>query len=219
MTDDLLKRARQELQLHQPRREVGAPLDPSKLDDLLARARRIGGNQLPAIPAVTAVAPARADAENVRLHMTCGATGQRFIGLAERRKDNAGTDALLLIGHELLAATAGAASGAELLSGEYRLDAVAGWACPHCQSRAEPPVGWWICNCAEHRGALHCGGSHGQARYCACGRLEVRELVPSAMVKVRGASVATASMAPRSGASPPHSTALIAAALRPPTRR
>src|SRR4051812_43272779 len=181
MSDDALKRARQMLQ--GTKSAAPATSDQSKLDDLLARARAAASHEPETHGKMHAARPP-VGAARVRLPMTCGATGQSFIAIAERR----GAE-LRLIDHELPApGHHGSGSGAppERLSGEYSIRHADSWACPHCRSR-EP--GWLCDGCPEYPDAFHCGGRQGRRRYCACGKLESREFEEVDVLSVRGQSV------------------------------
>jgi hypothetical protein len=151
----------------------------SKSRELLERARAALEVRAPAraIPV-----PAPASEEWVLVPMTCGATGSAFTAVAERRGNH-----LLLMGPEL-SGRPGVSAATSMLSDAYRLDMVSGWTCPHCGSTDQV----WSCRCAEFRGALHCGGTTGRARFCACGRLEERTLIVEERLDVRGSSVASA---------------------------
>jgi hypothetical protein len=133
-------------------------------------------------PMLTATAPRM---EKVRAPMTCSATGRPFTGILERRGD-----VLVLFDHELPQPGSGPGSAPEKLSGQYRLDKTPEWACPHCRSRER----FWSCvDCRQQPDALHCGGSQGRLRYCACNRLEERDFVLQDTVAVRGQSIAATS--------------------------
>jgi hypothetical protein len=166
--------------------------DPAKIAGLLARARASEAVKPPPVPTTyqppaTAAAPpkklaARAP-EQVRLQMTCGATGRHFVGLAERRGDM-----VRLVGNAPMPAGHGELAG--LLSGAYRVEAAAGWVCPFCRV---PPDELWNCNCAEFSGAMHCCGGRSQSRYCFCGKHEPRHFEHVEKLRARGASVGGAS--------------------------
>ena len=185
--------------------------DPAKRADLLARvkARDPGSkpapdlilepvqalaNPRPIPPAMPHVPPpvretappimAVSAPERVRLHMTCGATGNHFVGLAERCGE-----VMRLVGCEPLPPGRGN-EVAGLLAGSYRLELADGWACPFCRVS---PVRLWNCNCAGFGGALHthCGGS--SLLFCQCGKREPRHFHDIEKIQARGASVASAS--------------------------
>jgi hypothetical protein len=156
---------------------------------LVERLRAAASNRAePAVPPPprAAVPPS---IEQVRAPMTCGATGRPFVGIFERR----GT-VLMLLDHEPSQAVGGSGGTPERLSGQYRIDMTPDWACPHCRSRET----FWSCvGCRQQPDALHCGGSQGRLRYCACDRLEERDFVLKDAVAVRGRSVgATSRSAP-----------------------
>ncbi len=215
MTDDALNRAKRALQLSQSRGlQSGAPPpDLAKVNSVLERARKAVEDRPLAEPAMPPPRPAPAPGvERVRVHMTCGAKGGAFIGLAERHGS-----VLRLVGHEALPqARTGGTGRAGLLSGEYQLDAVEGWTCPLCHSGAS---GVWMCQCPEFRGALHCGGTDGRARHCACGRIEERHLVEAPTFQVRGESVGATSAPTRSGASLTRPAPMAPGALVPSSLR
>lgn len=186
MSDDALRRARQALAAVDARRTQPAAPDSGKVDDLLARARAAAasGREAPK-PSPPPAQPAPAPSvEKVRLQMTCGATGRSFIAIAERRGDQ-----LLCVGNEAPQAGHGRPAPAELLSGAYHITIADGWTCPQCGSHDS----WWSCTCAEFPNALHCGGTHGRTRYCACGRREERFFGYAEHVQVRGQSIAATS--------------------------
>ena len=200
MTESPLDRARQALQISGTGAAPPAVIDRSKGDALLARARASVESKpqtRPDIPAepppVSAPAPAVSAprAERVRLQMSCGATGRPFTALAERRNDE-----LWLVAHELPGPGRGTGSAPERLSGSYRIGQAPAWACPHCGSRE----GTWTCMCTMMPDTLHCGGRRGRMQYCACGRLEERDLVLVETIEVRGQSMGAAT---RSGSSSP----------------
>lgn len=206
MDDNALVRARRALQLIEPRGgQPAAPApDASRGRELIAAARQAatGGRPQPRPaapppqpvmpPVVTVLGP-----QIVRVPMTCGATGRVFIDRAERH-DNV----LHLLGQfEFPQPGSGGAADVGLLSGAYRVECIAGWACPVCgtNTNADTSGSWaWQCNCAKFNGALHCAGSRGRGRYCACGKFEDRHLVPTEMIQVRGAAVAAAPVNPQS---------------------
>jgi hypothetical protein len=166
--------------------------DPAKISELLARARAIEAVKPPPAltknqPPVATYAPPKALAarapEQVRLQITCGATGRHFVGLAERRGDT-----VRLVGNEPM--PAGHDELAGLLSGAYRVEAATGWVCPFCRV---PPDDLWNCYCAEFSGAMHCCGGRSQSRYCFCGKYEPRHLEHVEKLRARGASVGGAS--------------------------
>ena len=193
MSDDPLKRARQALQRAEQSRTT-TPAVRSNADALLARARAVAeGQHRPSLPVPPPPAPPRPvertptqtatapRTEQVRIPMTCGASGGAFVAIAERH----GSD-LVLIGNE--SPQSGRGTGAqrpEKLSGAYRIGG-SGWSCPLCHSSGPA----WLCDCPQEDGALHCGGSRGSRRYCACGRFEERLLVQAeAGLEVRGQSL------------------------------
>ena len=184
MTSSPLDRARQAL-IGEAQRTQPAVLDQAKGNALLARARTAAE----ARPETRATPPAAAlstpRVERVRVQMTCGVNGQPFTALAERRGNG-----LLLVDHELPRPGRGAGGPpAERLSGSYRVDTGSGWSCPHCGSRDDT----WSCGCAAMPASLHCGGRRGRLRYCACGKLEERNLVEVETIEVRGQSMASTS--------------------------
>jgi len=182
---------------------AGGPKSGALVERLRAAAGRQGPEPIApepvaVPPTLTAAAPRM---ERVRVPMTCGATGQPFVGILERR----GT-VLVLFDHELPQPGGGPAGAPERLSGQYRLDKTPDWACPHCRSREN----FWSCvDCRQQPDALHCGGSQGRLRYCACNRLEERDFVLHDTVAVRGQSIAATSRAapPRAATTPPPATA------------
>jgi hypothetical protein len=181
MSGDALRRARQALAVANAPRTQPSTVDPAKVDDLLARARAAASGEAPkAAPPPVQQAPAPR-VEKVRLQMTCSATGQPFVSIAERRGDE-----LMRVANEVPQAGHGRGAPAEHLSGAYWIGNAAGWACPHCGSSDSG----WTCECADFPNALHCGGLRGRARYCACGKLEDRHLVDVGPIKVRGQSIA-----------------------------
>jgi hypothetical protein len=122
--------------------------------------------------------------EQVLLHMTCGASGGQYIGLAERRGDT-----VLLVGCEPLPPGRGN-EAIGLLAGSYRLEWSESWVCPFCHSQ---PARLWSCNCARFGGALHTDCGSGVMQYCQCGKFEPRYFHDVEKMQARGASVASAS--------------------------
>jgi hypothetical protein len=185
-----LARARQALQLT-GKGATPAALDQTKGNALLAQARAAAAGQTDVRatpPPPVAIGAPRV--EKVRLQMNCGMTGRPFIAIAERRGDE-----LMLVGNEVPQRGHGTGSApAERLSGSYRIDIANDWACPHCRASDDT----WSCNCTQVPGAFHCGGRRGRLRFCACGKLEDRNLVEVETVEVRGQSMAATS---RSGPS------------------
>jgi rubredoxin len=171
--------------------------DPAKRADLLARikARDPGSSPgqafaapRPLPPALRYVPPpqmAVSAPERVRLHITCGATGGRSLGLGERRDD-----VVRLVDSEPLPPGRGN-EVAGLLAGSYRLEMADTWVCPFCRV---PPQRFWNCNCAAAGGSLHtdCGG--GSLLFCQCGKREQRHFHDVEKIQARGASVASASL-------------------------
>jgi len=121
--------------------------------------------------------------EQVLLHMTCGATGQHFVGIGERSGDS-----VRLVGREPLPPGRGN-EVAGLLTGAYRLELADGWACPFCRKQ---PALLWSCNCAGFGGALHTDCSGGVMQTCCCGKREPRFFHEAEKMQARGASVASA---------------------------
>jgi hypothetical protein len=194
MTETPLDRARQALEVSKARGVQPAALDRSKGDALLARARAAAESRPEPRPETRTAPPPSAVStprvERVRLQMSCSATGQPFVAIAERRGN-----LLLLAGHEPPRSGGGTDGPAEHLSGAYNLERGKGWACPHCGCRDDT----WSCTCAAMPDSLHCGGQRGRLRYCACGRLEERKLIEVDSIEVRGQSMAaTARSAPMS---------------------
>jgi hypothetical protein len=185
--NEALKRAKA-LQVYSRSQSVAARApDDSSVDALLARvgARKAGTDRPPPRP----VEPAKPAAtvfstEHVRVHMTCSATGKKFVAVAERRGDE-----LRLIGNEAAQGQGSAAAAVGLLSGAYHLETVPGWTCPFCHAGHGARERFWACACTAVNGAIHCAGAPGQARYCACGKLESRDLreAPEGL-QVRGQS-------------------------------
>jgi len=187
MTDNPLDRARQALQISGAGNAPPVVIDRSKGDALLARARAAAESKPQSRTETPQPSPPPAAStprvERVRVQMSCGATGRPFVAIAERRGN-----ALLLVDHELARPGGGGGTGAPpvRLSGSYHVDRGKGWACPHCGSREDA----WSCGCSAMPDSLHCGGKRGRMRYCACGRLEERELVEVETIEVRGQSIA-----------------------------
>ena len=178
MNDDLMKRAHQALQ-NIDARGVRRSSPPTQVEgaDLLARAEAAiaGSVKRPA-------APTASQAERVKLPVTCSATGNSYVVIAERRGD-----VLRFVDHEVPGA-AGGAGGARMprhLSGQYRVESN-GWACPLCANNE----GVWVCNCERMDGAIHCLGTSGGRSHCACGRFEEHEFVSVESAAVRGTSAA-----------------------------
>jgi hypothetical protein len=122
--------------------------------------------------------------------MTCGARGQTYVVIAERREDT-----LRFVGNEMpRSGKAGPARMPGLLSGQYHIEAN-GWRCPLCQNADAI----WFCDCERMKGAMHCHGSSRGVYRCACGRAEPREFVSVKHTEVRGASVAAMPEQKRSG--------------------
>lgn len=188
---------------------VPVPLDRSKSDALLERARsRIGVAKSasapvaalppPASPAPSIVKPsivkpsiARPAGDRVLVLMTCSALGKGFSVLAERRVNEEGVQVLLLLGGDELAGAGEVTAEAGKLSGVYDIEIAPGWRCPLCNSSNRQI---WSCTCSRFAGALHCGGSvGGEVRYCACGRIEDRHLREIDVVEVRGRSLGAVS--------------------------
>jgi hypothetical protein len=185
MSNDLVKRVRALLPAP-PRdaRPADPRLDPTqRKNELLARARAMLAAPDKAISATPPPPPAP---EIVKLPMTCGQTGGAFVVISERCGDR-----LAFVGHEMPRTRQDAGEGRqlpELLSGQYHIDVKDDWVCPLCNNRTSQHI--WICHCANFNGAMQCGSTHGRARYCACGKLEERQLVQAETHQVRGASVA-----------------------------
>jgi hypothetical protein len=215
MSDDPLKRARQALQVLGTVRPQLPALDRAKGDELIARARAAAAQdrevrrepppervaaasdrearrepppeavaEPPQVETPTMTAPAPR-VEKARLDMTCGATGRPFVAICRIERAER---TLVLIDSLVLQPGRGPHAPSEMLSGEYRICAVEGWACPVCKSRDEA----WFCQCRAYMNALHCGGSRGQVRYCACGLREQRFFEPGEFFRVRGQSIAAA---------------------------
>jgi hypothetical protein len=173
-------------------RSPGTHVDPSAGDDLLARAHAA----ITTPPQTHVAAPPREPhAEMVRLPMACSMTGGTFVVIAERNGDR-----LRFVGHEMPRTRQDAEYRPGLLSGDYKIETAADWMCPICRSSASQQI--WTCHCTEFFGALHCGGMRGRARFCACGRLEERQLVTAESLQVRGVSVAATPDQTRSGTRP-----------------
>jgi hypothetical protein len=192
MSNDVVKRTRRALEpavLRDNTQPVGRPVAASG-PELLARAR---AKLAESRKAFLMTSTATQCAELVRLPMTCSATGVGFILVAERNGNE-----LRFVGHEMPRTKQEGEHRPGLLSGEYRIEMKNGWACPICKSGAAANHAW-VCHCTAMRGALHCGGTHGRARYCACGRLEERHLENVETIQVRGESVAARAGTARSG--------------------
>jgi hypothetical protein len=190
-----LDRAKRALQNSQSRHiQPAAPLlDKSKADALLARARAaVEDRPRPADIPKPAAPPAP---ERVRVEVTCGATGRKFIEIAERD----GSVLRFAGRHEFPQPGQGGGAPAGLLSGSYRIETAAGWACPICRTGISEVHRLWLCDCREYAGAVHCGGAVDGARYCACGVRENRHLVDSPSVQVRGESIVSAPRNMRTG--------------------
>jgi hypothetical protein len=192
MNNDPSKRAGQALQPVGRGQTQPAVAGGPKAGALVERLRAAAGKPMAAPPmppepvAVPPVLAAMAPRmERVRVPMTCGATARPFVGILERRGN-----VLMLFDHELPQPGGGPGGPPEKLSGQYRLDKTPEWACPHCRSRES----FWSCvDCRQQPDALHCGGSQGRLRYCACNRLEERDFEVRDAVSVRGQSIAATS--------------------------
>jgi hypothetical protein len=185
VTEDPLPRARRALQTipESNRRPKSAAADLAKGEDLFSQARTFAATPSKAPP----LSVSTSAGEEVRVLLTCGETGERFVEIAERRGRH-----LVFRRHELIGAGAGNARRPGLLSGDYVVETGRDWTCPICRGSASANI--WMCRCAEMLGAIHCGGAHPSgARYCACGRFEERHLVVTETLQVRGASVAASS--------------------------
>jgi hypothetical protein len=177
MSEDILKRARRALEASGGG-SLRAPSvqSLSRPDALLERARAAAGADR------TKEQPPRI--EHVRLPVTCSATGRPFVGIAERSGGS-----LLLVGHEAPQPGGGHAGTPAKLSGNYSIRHAPSYACPHCRSS---DTGWSCTGCPQAPDAFHCGGTRGRLRYCACGRLEERELVIVEKLEVRGTATGSA---------------------------
>jgi hypothetical protein len=181
VTDDVVKPANRALQpAAQGQMQPAGPL-LDRGNELLARTRALLGE--PPLRTFAAAAPPVREPgpELVRLPMTCSARGGSLVVIAERHGNR-----LRFIGHEMPRTRQEGQYRPGLLSGEYEIELMQGWACPLCQNNDDA----WLCNCAEFYGALHCCGTSGGRYHCACGRFEERDLVKVKKVQVRGASVA-----------------------------
>ena len=189
---------------------VPTRIDRSKSDALLERARgRVAVAKPPSV--LTAPpAPVEPAGERVLVAMTCSATGKGFAVFAERRDDEWSGQELMLHAGDALPAADGMTAEAGLLSGEYRVNTAPGWRCPLCNSSGfGDGCTTWSCNCgSRYRGALHCAGSTGSLRYCACGKLEERHFGEAGIVPARGRSLGVASRQPVSGLPAVRSTGL-----------
>lgn len=196
MKNKLVARARQVARQAETKAHLPVPSGTAKpvsaeraasgsVDDLLARARAIG-NAASAGQAIGRPAPSLS-AHKLRLPVTCSATGGAFIALVELSGSTA-----RIVGNEALKG-AGGVGGAGRDLGSYAFEAPAEWRCPLCGSRNHADgvdLLWW-CDCRG--GDFHCVGSdRAGLRYCACGRREIRNLVPVEHVPVRGERAATA---------------------------
>jgi hypothetical protein len=128
-------------------------------------------------------------AERVLVAMTCSTTGKGFPALAERRVNEQGVQVLLLLGGGESPAGGAVTAEAGKLSGAYDIERAPDWRCPLCNSNKS----MWTCTCPHYGGTLHCGGSIGSLRYCACGKIEERDLIEMDVVEVRGRSLGAAS--------------------------
>src|SRR4051812_27513303 len=150
MTGDPINRAHRPLPAGTPRQtqSTGSLLDHG--NDLIARVKARRANS----PSIY-----KPSAKLMRLMMTCGTNGKLYSLIVEQHPN----DRMTVLGDQIpQAQQQGGSFLPPLLPGEYKFEFPDGWACPLCGNHTT-----WVCNCANFRGALHCGGPSGGTYHCA----------------------------------------------------